>query len=269
MLYRCFGRPCTSARMPGRGEFAGQALARCLDCRLALGALAVQQRGDAPVVVGLQEAEGQVLDLPLQLPDAEPVGQRREHLQRLAAPVRAGRLRAGRCSSAASAAARSAAAAPRADRWRMPAASCARARSAEHAARPRAGRHVQSAGSAPAGACAPPGRHTIHRRPCAPPPRVAAQSHRHRPDRPQHASTAPRRCCAGWRPRPRRAPSRLRRCRAPGGPAAVRQRPAHGATRRSRSRHHPARSGLHRSGPDGRSARRCRARPASRRRPAS
>jgi hypothetical protein len=45
------------------------------------------------VGVGLEEAEGQVLHLPLHLPDAQPVGQRREHVQRLARHAgRTGRL---------------------------------------------------------------------------------------------------------------------------------------------------------------------------------
>jgi hypothetical protein len=50
----------------------------------------------AVVVLGLQEAERQVLQLPLDLPDAQPVGQRREDLLRLLRQRRrAGRLGGG------------------------------------------------------------------------------------------------------------------------------------------------------------------------------
>ena len=46
----------------------------------------VEQPAIALVVVRLEEAEGQVFELPLDLPDAEPVGQRREHLHATRAP---------------------------------------------------------------------------------------------------------------------------------------------------------------------------------------
>ena len=57
------------------------------DAGLALRALLVEQAGDAPVLLRPQEAESQVLHLPLDLPDAQPVGQRREDLQRLVGEV--------------------------------------------------------------------------------------------------------------------------------------------------------------------------------------
>src|SRR5690606_28147055 len=47
-----------------------------LDVALAAGAVVVEQRRDATVGLGLQVAEREVLQLPLELPDAEPVGQR-------------------------------------------------------------------------------------------------------------------------------------------------------------------------------------------------
>ena len=76
MLHRCFGRPVTSAFDPGGGQplphrhqHPGQEL--------------VAQRGpaghhllDLGVALGVEGGEGQVLELPLDLLDAEPVGQR-------------------------------------------------------------------------------------------------------------------------------------------------------------------------------------------------
>jgi hypothetical protein len=47
-------------------------------------ALLVEHLGDALVGVRVEEAEGQVLQLPLQLPDAEAVGERRIDVERLA-----------------------------------------------------------------------------------------------------------------------------------------------------------------------------------------
>jgi hypothetical protein len=65
---------------PGcRGLQVAAHLEAGLHAGLALHALLVQQLGDAAVFVALQEAEGQVLQLPLDLPDAQAVGQRREH----------------------------------------------------------------------------------------------------------------------------------------------------------------------------------------------
>jgi hypothetical protein len=82
MLCRCLGRPCTSARRPAAASSGLELAPRGLDAGLARGARLVEQPRDAPVLVGLQEAERQVLQLPLDLPDAQPVGQRREHLLR-------------------------------------------------------------------------------------------------------------------------------------------------------------------------------------------
>ena len=53
------------------------------DVAFAVGALLGERRGNAPVVVGLQEAEGQVFELPLELPQPQAIGERREHLARL------------------------------------------------------------------------------------------------------------------------------------------------------------------------------------------
>ena len=52
--------------------------AECFDVLLAIGAPLVQGRGDVPIVLGLQIAEGQILELPFELPCPQPVGERRE-----------------------------------------------------------------------------------------------------------------------------------------------------------------------------------------------
>jgi hypothetical protein len=61
----------------GLGQGRSDALLGVGDEALAVGALLVEQAGDAAVGLGLQVAEGEVLQLPLELPDAQPVGQRR------------------------------------------------------------------------------------------------------------------------------------------------------------------------------------------------
>jgi hypothetical protein len=76
-------------------QLFGQPLAKGLDVLDPLDALLVEQPGHGLVLLGLQEAERQVLDLPLDLPYAESVGERREHLhrlpgQKLGAPLLAG-----------------------------------------------------------------------------------------------------------------------------------------------------------------------------------
>jgi hypothetical protein len=65
-----------------RSQITGQAGAEGLDALLALDARLVEQPRDLPVRLGFEKAERQVFKLPLDLPDAEPVRQRREHLQR-------------------------------------------------------------------------------------------------------------------------------------------------------------------------------------------
>ncbi len=66
-----------------RGEVGLELGAQADDPRLAVGAPLVELAGDRVVALGVEEAEGEVLELPLDLPDAEPVGERREHLHRL------------------------------------------------------------------------------------------------------------------------------------------------------------------------------------------
>ena len=53
-----------------------------LDALLALGALFVEQFGHRFVLLRLQEAKREVFELPLDLTDAQPMGQRRKHLHR-------------------------------------------------------------------------------------------------------------------------------------------------------------------------------------------
>ena len=65
-----------------RRHRVAQLCAHGLDVALAAAAVVVQRLRDAQVVLGLQHAERQVLQLPLQLPDAEPVGQRRVNVAR-------------------------------------------------------------------------------------------------------------------------------------------------------------------------------------------
>jgi len=88
----CFGRPLTSARDVGLhvrgGEFLLQPLDRLRDIGLALRALLVEQLGDALVGDRILEAEREILELPLQLPDAEAVRERRIDLERLARDLR-------------------------------------------------------------------------------------------------------------------------------------------------------------------------------------
>ena len=61
-------------------EFGAEPVHEAPDVVLAVEAPLVQCPRDALVVLGLQVAEREVLELPLELPDAEPVRERREHL---------------------------------------------------------------------------------------------------------------------------------------------------------------------------------------------
>ena len=62
-------------------QFRLQPLAQLLHVHLALAALFIEKASHFLVGVRLQKTEGQVLQLPLHLPDAQAVGQRRKHLQ--------------------------------------------------------------------------------------------------------------------------------------------------------------------------------------------
>ncbi len=67
--------------MPSCCNAVASAEATARHVLFAMDPLAVQTRGDAPVLVRILVTERQVLEFPLQPPDAEPVGQRRKHLQ--------------------------------------------------------------------------------------------------------------------------------------------------------------------------------------------
>ena len=100
----CFGRPGHFGRDARVGELLLQRGDHLLDVALAVEAALVQELRDRLVGRGLERAQAQVLELPLELPDAEPVGERREELEhlvrgalaplRVAAHERSQRLRA-------------------------------------------------------------------------------------------------------------------------------------------------------------------------------
>ena len=70
--------------MPGVGEPRPQLLDRPLDVALAALAPGVELLGELAERLGLEGLEREVLELPLDLPDPEPLGQRRVDLHRLA-----------------------------------------------------------------------------------------------------------------------------------------------------------------------------------------
>jgi len=67
-----------------RVEFRFELRAQLLDVGLALYASLIEQARDLLVGIGLQEAECEIFHLPLHLPHAQAIGQRREHVQRFA-----------------------------------------------------------------------------------------------------------------------------------------------------------------------------------------
>ena len=76
------GRPMTSGlQMAGR-QFLAESLGYLGDVGLALGAARGQQPRDFPVLGLVQMAKSQVVQLPLEFPDAQAVGQRRIYVQR-------------------------------------------------------------------------------------------------------------------------------------------------------------------------------------------
>ncbi len=78
-------RPAVDLRhKAGRRQLALQAGDGLLDELLALDAALVEHLRDALVGVRLEEAEGEVLQLPLQVPDADAVGERRVDVEALA-----------------------------------------------------------------------------------------------------------------------------------------------------------------------------------------
>src|SRR5574343_1092458 len=79
----------------GRFQFLAHLGDRIDDELLSLAALFVEQLGQFLVGVRMDEAEGQILQLPLQFPDTEPVGQRRIEFQRFARDLDAQIVRVG------------------------------------------------------------------------------------------------------------------------------------------------------------------------------
>ena len=70
-------RPAVNlGRDAGRAQLALQLAAQRLDVAFAVGAALVQGAGNPVVLLGLEVAECEVLQLPLQLPDAEAIGER-------------------------------------------------------------------------------------------------------------------------------------------------------------------------------------------------
>ena len=80
----CFGRPVTSARMPARASSRCSRRDDAPRCSARGRAGARRAASRSLVGVGLEHAQREVLELPLELPDAEPVGERREEIERLA-----------------------------------------------------------------------------------------------------------------------------------------------------------------------------------------
>ena len=70
--------------MPELGQLLGDDLAGLVDVALALAALLGDQPLDLVVLARMQRLEGEVLELPLDGVDTEPVGDRRVDVERLA-----------------------------------------------------------------------------------------------------------------------------------------------------------------------------------------
>ena len=70
--------------MPAASSFGRELGDRPLDVALAALAPGVEQLGQLAEALGLERLEGEVLELPLHLPDPEPLGERRVDLHRLA-----------------------------------------------------------------------------------------------------------------------------------------------------------------------------------------
>ncbi len=70
--------------MPAASSLRRELGDRALDVGLAAFASRVEQLCQLPEALGFERLEGEILELPLDLPDAEPLGQRRVDLHRLA-----------------------------------------------------------------------------------------------------------------------------------------------------------------------------------------
>jgi hypothetical protein len=78
------GPPADLRGNPLPSQLLRQTLAQRGHVLFTLGAFFIEQPGNLPVGIGLQKAEGQVLQCPFDLPDAQPVGQWRKHMKRFA-----------------------------------------------------------------------------------------------------------------------------------------------------------------------------------------
>ena len=118
----CFGRPATSARSDCAASASPSMRDDLCDVALAAAALVVEQARDALVGIRFEVAEREVLEFPFQLPDAEPVGERRvdvaRELRQRDALFGGQSRRHGACAPVAA----TAGSAPRAGRGRSPAA---------------------------------------------------------------------------------------------------------------------------------------------------
>ena len=83
MLHRCLGRPVTSAFTPERAEALAHRHEHAGQVVVALGGTRGHHLLDLGVALGVQGGEGQVLELPLELLDPEPVRQRRVDVEGL------------------------------------------------------------------------------------------------------------------------------------------------------------------------------------------
>src|SRR5690606_39841593 len=84
-------RPAAEFRPdPGALKLRAQALERGLDELLALDAALFELLRQPLVLVRPEEPERQVLELPLELPETQPIGEWRQHVERLAADRRIG-----------------------------------------------------------------------------------------------------------------------------------------------------------------------------------
>ena len=63
-------------------QLLAQARDHLVDVKFTVAALFVKQAGNAPVGVGFEDAQCQILEFPLELPCAEPVRERREDVER-------------------------------------------------------------------------------------------------------------------------------------------------------------------------------------------
>src|SRR5207247_10135494 len=80
----------------GPGELVVERADCLLDEALALAAAIIEHAGDALVALGLEVAEREVFQLPLELPHAEAIGERRVDVERLARELRSLGIRGAR-----------------------------------------------------------------------------------------------------------------------------------------------------------------------------